>query len=130
MSIYVCPFHYDQNIQQSSSHSKLKHLPIYILFYIQLTEHANTELKKGEVYIPWIASQTSLLAAKAKLIMLLLTCNVKVCAKYQFLEETDEQCRSLCVKKPRPASYYVLHVTRNGTKSSPEDFSWSSLLKK
>ena len=97
-----------------------------------MTEHANTELKKGEVYIPWTASQTSLLAAKAKLIMLLLTgtCNVKVCAKYRFLEETDEQCRSLCVKKPRPASYYVLHVTRNGTKSSPEDFSWSSLLKK
>ena len=80
--------------------------------------------------MPWIASKTNLPAAKAKLIMLLATCSVKVCAKYQFLEETDEQCRSLCVKKPRPASYYVLHVTRNGTKSSPEDFSWSSLLKK
>ena len=101
MSIYVCPFHYDQNIQQSSSHSKLKHLPIYILFYIQLTEHANTELKKGEVYIPWIASQTSLLAAKAKLIMLLLTCSVKV----------SSLCSSLLMNTPIKRWISFLQVT-------------------
>ena len=41
--------------------------------YIQLTEHANTELKKNEAYMLWIASQTSLPAAKAKLIVLLPT---------------------------------------------------------
>ena len=42
--------------------------------------------------MPWVASQTSLPAAKAKLIMLLSTCNVKAYAKYKFLDEIDEQC--------------------------------------
>ena len=69
-------------------------------------------------------------AAKAKIIMLLPTSIVKACAKYQFLDETEKQCRSLCVQKPGTAGFYVLHVTRNSTKSSLEDFSWSSLLKR
>ena len=38
----------------------------YILFYILLTEYANTELKKDEVHMLWIALQTSLQATKAK----------------------------------------------------------------
>ena len=54
--------------------------------------------------------------------MLLPTCRVKACAKYQFLEEIDEKCRSLRVKKPGTAGFYVLHVTRYSTKSSLEDF--------
>ena len=83
-----------------------------------MTEHANTELKKDEVYMLWVASQTSLPAAKAKFIMLLPTCGIKACAKYQFLEENDEQCRSLCVQKPGTAGFYVLHVTRKSTKFS------------
>ena len=58
-----------------------------------MTEHANTKLKKDEVYMLWVASQTSLPAAKAKFIMLLPTCGIKACAKYQFLEENNEQCR-------------------------------------
>ena len=45
----------------------------YILFYILLTEYANTELKKDEVHMPWIALQTSLQATKAKITMLLTT---------------------------------------------------------
>ena len=65
----------------------------------------------------WVASQTSLPATRAKTIMLLPTCSVKACAKsrYQFLEEIGEQCRSLCVQKPRTDSFYVLHVTRSST---------------
>lgn len=82
----------------------------------------------------WVASQTSLPATRAKTIMLLPTCSVKACAKacakYQFLDEIDEQCRSLCVQKPGTADFCVLHATRNSTKSSLEDFSRSSLLKK
>ena len=66
----------------------------------------------------WVASQTSLPAAKAKFIMLLPTCGIKACAKYQFLEENNEQCRSLYVQKPGTAGFYVLHVTRNSTKFS------------
>ena len=34
-------------------------------------------------------------AAKVKIIMLLPTSIVKACAKYQFLDETEKQCRSL-----------------------------------
>ena len=45
------------------------------------------------------------------------TCSVKACTKYQFLEKTDEQCRSLCIQRPGTAGFYVLHVTRNSTKS-------------
>ena len=77
------------------------------------------ELRKDEVYMPWVASQTSLPAAKAKLIMLLSTCNVKAYAKYKFLDEIDEQCRSPCVQKPGTAGSYFLHVTRNSTKAFP-----------
>ena len=102
----------------------------YIMFIFQLKEHANTDLRKDEVYTLWDASQTSLLAAKAKLIMLLPTFIVKACAKCQFINEIDEQCRCPCVQKPGTAGFYVLHVTRNSTKSSLEYFSWSSILKK
>ena len=42
----------------------------YILFYILLTEYANTELKKDEVHMLWIALQTSLPATKVKFTML------------------------------------------------------------
>ena len=77
----------------------------------------------------WVASQIFLPAAKAKLVMLLSTCCVKARAKHQFQDEIHEQC-SLCVQKPGIAGFYALHVTRNSTKSSLEDFSWSSLLKK
>ena len=66
----------------------------------------------------WVASQTSLPAAKVKFSMLLPTCGIKAGAKYQFLEENDEQCRSLCVQKPGTAGFYVLHVTRKSTKFS------------
>ena len=69
-----------------------------VTFCLYLVESANTELKKDEIYILWVASETTLLAAKAKLTMWLPTCIVKECAKYQFLDETDEQCRSLCVR--------------------------------
>ena len=89
----------------------------YILFIFSLQK--NTELRKDEVYMPWVASQTSLSAAKAKLIMLLSTCNVKAYAKYKFLDEIDEQCRSPCVQKPGTAGSYFLHVTRNSTKAFP-----------
>ena len=41
----------------------------------------------------------------------------------------DEQRRSLRVQKPGTASLYVLLVTKNSTKSSLEDFSWSSSSK-
>ena len=95
-----------------------------------LAEYTSTELRKNEVYMLWVASQTSFPAAKAKLIMLLPTCSVKACTKYQFLETSDEQCRSLCVQKSGTGGFYVLLVTRNSNKSYPEDFSWSSLLKK
>ena len=69
----------------------------------------------------WIALRTSHPAAKAKTIMLLPTDSVEACGKYQFLEEIDEQCT-----EPRTAGFHVLHVTRNSTKSSLKDFSWSS----
>ena len=71
----------------------------YILFYIQLKEHANTELKKDEVYMLCVGLQTSLSGAKAKLTRLPPTCIVKACAKNQFLEDIDEQCRGLCVQE-------------------------------
>ena len=94
-----------------------------------MEEHANSELRKAEIYVLWVASETSLPAANSKLIMLLPTSIVKVCAKYQFLDEIYELCSSLCVQKPGTAGVYV-YVTRNSTKSSLEDFSWSSLFKK
>ena len=62
--------------------------------------------------------------------MLLPTYSVDACGKYQFLEEIEEQCKSLCVQKPGTAGFYVLHVTRYSIKSSLEDFSWSNLIKK
>ena len=58
--------------------------------------------------------------------MMLPSCSIKECAKYQI----DEQSRSLCVQKPGTADHYLSHVTRKSTKSSLDDFSWSSLLKK
>ena len=76
------------------------------------------------------ALQTSIPAATAKPIMMLPTCNIKACAKYQFLEEINKQYRSLSVQKSGAAGLYVLHVSRNSTRSSLEDFSQSSLLKK
>ena len=76
----------------------------------------------------WVASQTNIPAAMVKPIMLLPTCSVKACAKYQLLEESDEQYRSLCVQKPETAGLYLLHVTGNSTKPSLEHFNWSSLL--
>ena len=53
----------------------------------------------------WVASQTSLPAAKAKFIMLLPTCGIKACAKYQFLEENNEQCRRNLQKKKKDFIY-------------------------
>ena len=76
----------------------------------------------------WVASQTNIPAAIVKPIMLLPTCSVKACAKYQLLEESDEQYRSLCVQKPETAGLYLLHVTGNSTKPPLEHFNWSSLL--
>ena len=77
----------------------------------------------------WVASQTSIPAAIAKTIMLLPIWNVKSCAKYQFLEEIDEQCRSISVQKPGTAGLYALHVTKNSAQSSLVDFSRNSLSK-
>ena len=57
----------------------------------------------------WVALQTRLPATKAKLIVLLPTFGVKACATYQFLKEFYEQCRSLCIQKPRAAGFYILH---------------------
>ena len=54
--------------------------------------------------------------------------SVKSCLKYQFLEETDEQCRDLCVRKHGNNGPSVLHVTRNNTKSSLEGFSWDAII--
>ena len=68
----------------------------------------------------WIASQTRLPAAKAKLILLRPSCSVKLCAKYQFPEEIGEQCRGRCGQKHGTASFYVLHVTMDSTKFSLE----------
>ena len=58
-----------------------------------------------------VALQTSHAAAKVKTIMLLPTYSVEACGKYQFLEEIDRQCKSLCVQKPGLAGFCVLHVT-------------------
>ena len=88
-----------------------------------LHEHASNELKKEEVIKLWVASQTNIPAARAKPIMLLPTCSVKAYTKFQFLEEIHEQYRSICVQKRGTAGPYVVHVTRNSTKSSHEDCS-------
>ena len=68
----------------------------------------------------WVASQTRLPAAKARLILLRPSCSVKSCAKYQFPEEIGEQCRGRCGQKHGTAGFYVLHVTMNSTKFSLE----------
>ena len=65
----------------------------------------------------WVPSQTNIPAAIAKPIVLRPTCSTKACAKYQFLEEIDEQYRSLCVQKPGTAGLHLLHVTRDSTKA-------------
>ena len=88
-----------------------------------MTEHANNELKKEEVIKLWVASQTNIPAARAKPIMLLLICSVNAYTILQFLEEIHERYRSTCVQKRGTAGPYVLHVTRNSTKSSHEDCS-------
>ena len=88
-----------------------------------MTERASNELKKEEVIKLWVASQTNIPAARAKPIMLLPTCSVKAYTKFQFLEEIHEQYRSICVQKRGTAGPYVVHVTRNSTKSSHEDCS-------
>ena len=85
-----------------------------------MTEHANTELRKDEVHMLWVASQTRLPAAKARLILLRPSYSVKSCAKYQFPEEIGEQCRGRCGQKHGTAGFYVLHVTMNSTKFSLE----------
>lgn len=58
----------------------------------------------------FVGLQTSLSGAKAKLTRLPPTCIVKSCAKNQFLEDIDEQCRGLCVqelkKRPTPSLIY------------------------
>ena len=58
----------------------------------------------------FVGLQTSLSGAKAKLTRLPPTCIVKACAQNQFLEDTDEQCRGLCVqelkKRPTPSLIY------------------------
>ena len=69
-------------------------------------------------YMLWVAWQTCIPAAIRKPITLLLTWSIKA------------QYRSLCSQKPGTTGPYILHVTRNSTKSSLDDFSWSSLLKK
>ena len=51
--------------------------------------------------------------------------SVKSSVKYHFLEEIDQQCCDLCVRKH---ALYVLHVCRKETKSSLESFTWSSVL--
>ena len=75
-SICFCPIYYNQKHSIEFNSFTMKYLPIYggyILFYILLTEYANTELKKDEVHMLWIALQTSLQATKAKITMLLTT---------------------------------------------------------
>ena len=54
--------------------------------------------------------------------------SVKSCLKYQFLEQIDEQCRDLCVRKQGNNGPSVLHVPRNNTKSSLEELSWDAII--
>ena len=96
------------------------------LFSLQLTKHANTPLKKDEIRKLWVALQTNIPVEISKAIMLLPS--VKSCLKYQFLEEIDEQCRDLCVRKHGNNGPSVVHVPRNNTKSSLEGFSWDAII--
>ena len=75
------------------------------------------ELKKDEEYMLWVASQISLPAAEARLTMLLPICSVKACAKYQFLDEIDGQCRSLCVRNLEPLAF--MFYMKQGIVPSP-----------
>ena len=77
----------------------------------------------------WVALRTSHPAAKAKTIMLLPTDSVEACGKYQFLEEIDEQYRSLCVQKLGTACLYVLNVTKNSTRYLFEEFQLEQPIK-
>lgn len=51
--------------------------------------------------------------------------SVKSSIKYYFLEEIDQQCQNLCVRKHAPS---ILHVCRKETQSSLENFTWTSVL--
>lgn len=93
---------------------------------LQLTKNANTPLNKEEICKLWIALQTNIPTEIAKTIMLLPS--VKSCLKYLFLEEVDEQCRDLCVRKHGNNGPSVLHVPRKNTKSSLEGFTWLSII--
>ena len=89
----------------------------------QLADNGNQPLQREEIHKLLCALETKLPTEIAKAVMLLPS--VKASMKYHFLEEIDQQCRDLCVRKHAPS---VLHVCRNETKSSLESFTWSSVL--
>ena len=55
--------------------------------------------------------------------------SVKSCIKYKMLEEIDEQCRDLCVRKNGNNGPSVMHVPMKNTKSSLEEFTWLTIIK-
>lgn len=77
----------------------------------------------GEILKLWDALETKIPAKIATAAMLLPS--LKSCLKYLFLEEIDDQCRSLCVRKHNPS---ILHVSRQDTKASLENFNWLGIM--
>lgn len=77
----------------------------------------------GEILKLWDALETKIPTKIANAVMLLPS--LKSCLKYLFLEEIDNQCRSLCVRKHNPS---ILHVSRQDTKASLENFNWLGIM--
>ncbi|KAJ7372492.1 hypothetical protein OS493_018999 [Desmophyllum pertusum] len=92
----------------------------------ELSKHANTPLQMEEILKLWHALETKIPTEIAKAIMVLPS--VKSCMKYLFLEEIDDQCRDLCVRKHGKHGPSILHVSRQDTKSSLENFTWASII--
>lgn len=93
------------------------------MLILQLIQNANKPFQKEEILKLWCTLETKIPTEIAQAIMLLPS--VKACMKYLFLEEVDEQCQKLCVKKHTTS---VLHVSRKDTKSSLEQFKWESVI--
>ena len=95
-------------------------LKLLFCFHL-LTDNGN--LQREEILKLLCALETKLPTEYAKAVILLPS--VKSSMKYHFLEEIDQQCRDLCLRKHVPS---VLHVCGKETKSSLESFTWSSVL--
>lgn len=81
----------------------------------------------GEILKLWNALETRIPTEIAQAVMALPS--VKSCMKYLFLEEVDEQCRDLCVRRHGKHGPSILHVSRKDTKPSLENFTWLSVIK-